>query len=262
MNWSEIPAASPVSFSGLLSFMERWKPGSTRGFRPASTAQIGALGAFHGGRDVLPRVYREFLSVMGDSTGEWRLTRGTTSISALLEDLEDRDHERPDLQRYLKFAVGEDDYNGRQPDDFFDLARPTSDGADADILRIHEERLKHGDAEAERPFSTFSDLLRTLVVVKIAFQIRDKSPRYFDLGRRLKVIERAYELLLRLGFETTELGISLSSIPLENPRRGAIALLLGPTDLDGCLRLRAQDDDEERRLMEIVADHRAELVKP
>ena len=162
MTWPELlKAPPPLSMTGLLTFMERWKPESTHGFEPATADQIAVLAQPHGGLEALPRVYREFLATMGASTGSLKLVWGTTSISALLEDREDRQRERPDPRRYLKFAIGEDDYNGRHPDDFFDLARPTPDGRDAAIIRIHERHLVSGKVAAEQPFPTFSDLLRS-----------------------------------------------------------------------------------------------------
>lgn len=217
MNWSEIPSAAPVSMPGLLAFMERWKPGSTTGFKAASPAQIAALADFYGGLEVLPPVYRAFLATMGESLGDLTLMWGTTSISALLEDLEGPERERPDRSRYLKFAIGEEDYNGRHPDDYFDLTQPTPDGADAQILRIHEQHLRHGEAKAKRPFPTFSDLLRRVIVSKVAFEIKSSSPPYFDFGGRLDVLAKAFSLLDSMGFTRTELGASTSVIPLENP---------------------------------------------
>jgi len=263
MKWPEIPAAAPVSMPGLLAFMERWKPGSTKDFKAASPEQIAALADFYGEQEVLPPVYRAFLATMGESLGDFKLMWGTTSISALLEDLDDRERERPNRSQYLKFAIGEDDYNGRHPDDYFDLTRRTPDGADAQILRIHERHLRHGEAKAKRPFPTFSDLLRRVTVSRVAFDTKSTSPPYFDLGRRLDVLARAYALLDKLGFMRTELGASTSAIPLENHGRGAIAMLTGPTEvLDGSLRLRARDDAEERRLVEIIEDHKSALLGP
>ncbi|MDC0672979.1 hypothetical protein [Nannocystis radixulma] len=260
MNWSEIPNAAPVSMPGLLAFMERWKPGSTRDFKAASSAQIAALASFYGGGEALPPVYRQFLATMGESLGDLTLTWGTTSISALLEDLEDRDRERRAPSRYLKFSIGEDDYNGRHPDDYFDLTRRTPDGADAALLRIHERHLLHGEAKAKRPFPNFSDLLRDVLVAKTALALRSESPPFFTFGRHLDVLPRVYALLRNLGFEPTELGASTSTIPLEAPRREAVALLLDPSDLSICLRFRARDDAEERRLVEIVEDHRSAIM--
>src|SRR5690606_29612900 len=112
MTWSELlKSAPPLSMTGLLVFMERWKPGSTHGFEAATADQIAALAQPHGGIGALPRVYREFLATMGASTGGLRLMWGTTAISVLLEDLEEQQRERPNPRRYLKFAIGEDDYN-------------------------------------------------------------------------------------------------------------------------------------------------------
>jgi hypothetical protein len=261
MNWSEIPAAAPVAMTGLLAFMERWKPGSTEDFQAASADQIRRLAERHGGPESLPPVYHEFLATMGEAMGPWRLTRGTTSISSLLEDAQETGRERADPSRYLKFAIGEDDYNGRQPDDFFDLARPTQDGTDAFVFRLQEERLIRGAPGAEYPFPTFSDLLRAVLVSKVALDLERGSPPFFSLGRHPDVVARAFRLLANLGFATTELAASLNTIPLEARGRGAVALLRRPSDRDVSLRVRARDDAEERRLVEIIADHRAELMQ-
>jgi hypothetical protein len=263
MTWSEfLESPPPLSMTGLLAFMERWKPGSTHGFEPARADQIAVLAQPHGGIDTLPRVYREFLATMGASTGGLRLMWGTTSISVLLEDLEDHQRERPDLRRYLKFAIGEDDYNGRHPDDFFDLARPTPDGRDAAIIRIHERHLVSGKVAAEQPFSTFSDLLRAVIVAKVGLKAvpQQRTPCY-DLGSNPEAPANAYALFTRLGFSLTELGASSAVVPLEHQERGAIALINAPsTLLPGTgVELRARDKAQQLLLEEIIKDHRQEL---
>lgn len=261
MNWSDIPSAAPVAMTGLLAFMERWKPRSTKELRAASADQIQLLAERHGGPEALPPVYRDFLATMGEAMGPWKLTRGTTSISALLEDAQAADGERANPSRYLKFSIGEDDYNGRQPDDFFDLSRPTQDGTDALVFRVHEERLIRGAPGAQYPFPTFSDLLRAVLVTKVALDLDRGSSPFFTFGRHPAAAARAFGLLANLGFTTTELAASTNTIPLEARERGAAALLRRPSDRDVSLRLRARDDAEERRLVEIIADHRAELMR-
>jgi hypothetical protein len=263
MTWSEIlKAPPPLSMTDLIAFMERWKPGSTRGFEPATANQAATLAQPHGGINALPRVYREFLATMGASTGGLRLKFGTTSISVLLEELEDHQRERPDPRRYLKFAIGEDDYNGRHPDDFFDLARPTPDGRDAAIIRIHEEHLVSGEVAAEQPFRTFSDWLRAVIVARVCFQASpEQRTPYYDLGPNPEAPAKAYEFFTRLGFSLTELGASSTVAPLEHQERGAIALIKAPTTSipSTNVRLRARDKAQQLLLEEIIKDHQQEL---
>ncbi|WP_235216857.1 hypothetical protein [Archangium violaceum] len=207
-------------------------------------------------------MYREFLATMGASTGGLRLKFGTTSISVLLEDLKDHQRERPDSRRHLKFAIGEDDYNGRHPDDFFDLSRPTPDGRDAAILRIHEEDLVSGKVAAERPFPTFSDWLRSVIVSRVCLEVGPKQHRrYYDLGPKPEAPAKAYEFFTRLGFSLTELGASSEVIPLEHPERGAIALISAPsTSIPSTgLELHARDKAQQLLLNEVIQDHKHEL---
>lgn len=248
--------------TGLLTFMERWQPGSTHGFKPATADQIAVLAQPHGSIQALPSVYREFLATMGASTGSLRLVWGTTLISALLEDREDRQRERPDPHRYLKFAIGEDDYNGRHPDDFFDLARPTPDGRDSAIIRIHERHLVSGKVAAEQPFPTFSDLLRSVIVARVGLRaVPQQRPLSYDLGPNPKAPDKVYTLLTRMGFSLTELGASPAVVPLEHPERGAIALISAPSKwLPGTgVELRARDKAQQALLEEVLKDHREEL---
>ncbi|NTX10980.1 hypothetical protein HUA76_09305 [Myxococcus sp. CA056] len=263
MTWSTILRSPPaLSMTGLLAFMERWKPGSTHGFEPATTDQMTALAQPHGGLDALPGLYREFLATMGASTGEMRLMWGTTSISALLEDLEDYQRERPDSRRYLKFAMGEDDYNGRHPDDFFDLSRPTPDGRDTAILRIHEEDLVSSKVAAEQPFPTFSDLLRAVIVARVSLEAAPrKQTQTYNLGPNPEAPARTYEFFARLGFAPTELGASSSIIPLEHAERGAVALIRAPSTLipRAGVEVRARDKAQQTLLDEIIQDHQQEL---
>ncbi|CAM4542744.1 SMI1/KNR4 family protein [Myxococcus xanthus] len=267
MTWSKLlEAPPPLSMPGLLAFMERWKPGSTQGFEPATADQIAALAKPHGGINALPRVYREFLETMGASTGSLRLTFGTTSISSLLEDREDLQRERPDARRYLRFTMGEEDeYNTtgrRDTDDFFELTRPTSDGRDAAIIRIHEEDLVRGKGEMEQPFPTFSDWLRTIIVSRLVFEADpDEQTEYYSLGRNPETPAKTYDFLTRLGFSLTELGASSAVIPLEHTEHGAITLIRAPTasiPRTG-LRLRARDKAQQRILEEVISDHEEEL---
>ncbi|WP_239014426.1 SMI1/KNR4 family protein [Archangium violaceum] len=246
----------------MLAFMERWKPGSTQGFVPATADQIAALAKPHGGLNALPRVYREFLETMGASTGSLRLTFGTTSISALLEDREDTQRERPDPRRYLKIAIGEDLPEDRYPDEFLELAHPTSDRWDAAICRIHEDALVRGENTPKRPFQTFSDWLRAIAVSRVAFEADPQNQtQSYGLGEKPEAVARAYEFFARLGFSFTELGASPSVIPLEHRDCGAIVLLSAPSSWlpSTGVELRARDKTQQRILEEVISDHKAEL---
>jgi hypothetical protein len=250
--------------TGLLAFMERWKPRSTQGFEPATADQIAALAQPHGGLAALPRVYREFLETLDASTGGLRLKFGTTSISALLEEREDPQRERPDSRRYLKFAIGEDDYNGRHPDDFFELFRPTPDGRDAAVLRIREEQLVRGKVAVEQPFPTFSDWLRTVIVSRVVFETdpRKQTSSYY-LGPNPEAPAKVYEFFTRLGFSLTELGASSAVVPLEHTERGALALIKAPSPSilspSTGVELRARDKAQQVLLDEVLKDHEQEL---
>ncbi|WP_233262087.1 SMI1/KNR4 family protein [Vitiosangium sp. GDMCC 1.1324] len=267
MTWSKLlEAPPPLSMRGLLAFMERWKPGSTQGFEPATADQIAALAKPHGGLNALPRVYREFLETMGASTGELQLTYyGTTSISALLEDREGPQRERPDARRYLKFTIGEereDSVGRRDTDDFFELTRPTPDGRDAAIIRIHEEDLIRGKGEVEQPFPTFSDWLRTIIVSRVVLEAEpEEQTQYYDLESKPEAPAKTYDFLTRLGFSLTELGASSAVIPLEHTEYGAIALIRAPTASipSTRLRLRARDKTQQALLNEVIEDHKQAL---
>ena len=263
MTWSELlKAPPPLSVAGILTFMERWKPGSTHGFEPATADQIAALAQPHGGLDTLPPVYREFLATMGTSTGGLRLMWGTTSILTLLEERQEPQRERPDSRRYLKFAIGEDDYNGRHPDDFFDLSHRTADGRDAAIIRIHERHLISGKAEAEQPFLTFSDLLRAVIISRVCLEADPrKRTTSYDLGSNPEAPAKAYAFFTQLGFSLTELGASPAVVPLEHPERSAVVLISAPSTLipSTSIELRSRDETQQRTLEEVISDHEEEL---
>jgi hypothetical protein len=262
MAWSGIPETAPVPMSGLLAFMERWAPGSTDRLIPATSDQIAALSEPHGGVNALPRVYRDFLATMGASMGGLRLMFGTVAVPDLLEDQENRARRRPDPRRYLKFAIGEEYENGRQPDDFFDLQSPTADHLDAAVFRIHEEDLLGGETRPDAPFATFSDLLRGVITFKLGLDLESNpKPLTLDFGRDPRIVERVYQFLQGLGFAVNELGASRSVVPVEAAERGAIAVINAPTaKISGTLlELRARTERQQRILEELVRDHRKEL---
>lgn len=243
--------------------MERWQKGSTADVRAATADQIAALvEPLNGGREALPEVYVDFLQTMGEHTGGLKLIRGVTSISELLADREDRDKEHVDPNRYFKYGIGEDDHNGRQPDDFLDLSRKTLDRSDARILRIKEELLIEGKGDPDEPFWSFSDLVRAVVVTNFCLMADpNRRPLFFIFGSRADAVLRVYEFLGKLGFKPTELGASSAMIPLENLQQQSFALLCAPTSSIPVtnLQLRAADEEAERRMAELLRDHRDEL---
>ncbi len=263
MQWSELTSASPLVFSGLLECMERWQPGSTKDLEPATDEMVEELASpLEEGVDTLPLIYREFLASMGVSTGWLRLMWGSTSVTELLADRKDKQRKRPDSQRYFMFALGEDDINGRHPDDFFDLAKRTQDGVDAAIIRISERDLSEGGVDPKAPFATFSDLLRAVITAKLGLQIEDdRSVGYFDFGTDPEAPERVYDFLVRLGFSHTKLGASTRVVPLEASGRAAIALLKGPSPSipRTALRLRSTDPQESAQLKALMDDYQGEL---
>ncbi|MFN0059747.1 MAG: hypothetical protein ACKVX7_14915 [Planctomycetota bacterium] len=264
LTWTEIPTTQPLRMSNLLAFMERWRTGSTKDVRAASSEQIAALvKPLSKGRSSLPSVYLDFLETMGEHSGELRLMRGVTSASELLVDRADLNQHHVDPNRYFKYGIGEVDYNGRQPDDFLDLTRKTPDGADAKMMRIHEERLCEGKVAPEEPFASFSDLVRAVVVMNFCLLLDpNRRPLSVGFGADVEAVKRVYEFLAKLGFELTELGASANVIPLETPRQQAVALLRRSTTVAPLtlLMLRAPDKTEELRLSEIISDHRAALA--
>ncbi|QVW70562.1 hypothetical protein [Myxococcus xanthus] len=263
MTWAELlKAPPPLTMKGLRAFMERWKPGSTEGFKPATAVQIAALAQPHGGLDALPPVYSDFLAAMGASTGSFRLTFGTTSISALLEDREDTQRERPDPRRYVKVAIGEELPEDRYPDEFFELFRPTPDGRDAAIVRIHEDDLVRGKQTAKRPFATFSDWLRAVAVSRVVLETEPrKQTKSYSLGEKPEAVAKTYEFFSRLGFSLTELGASSAIIPLEHRKYGATILISAPSLWipRAGVELRARDKTQQRILEEAISDHEEEL---
>lgn len=262
--WSVIQEESPLRMHALMAFMERFSQGSTADARPATREQIAALAELLGGTvDRLPRVYLDFLQTMGEQIGKLRLTRGITSISALLADRRGRGRAHVDSQRYFKFAIGEDDYNGRQPDDFFDLHRIWANGEDAAIIRIREEDLIDSRQTPDEPFGSFSDLVRSVMVNKLCKGTRaDKLPAVsFGFGTVAGATVKVYELLAGLGFELTELGASPRIIPLENTAKRAVALLAGPSPTlpDTGIWVRTLDEKYLRHITEVLSDYRAKL---
>lgn len=256
--WAALELAPvPVYMAALVAFVERTRPGISQSFRPATAEQITALAAAHGGVDVLPGVYREFLAVMGESTGELELTWGSTSITDLLEELVHPDIVQPDPARFVKFGIGE--YNidcGKQEDDFFDLAQRTADLHDAAVFRAFGKDLMQGVARIERPFATFSDFLRTMVAEQTWFAGRNDTAVWLR-QEGPAAAPRYLDVLERLGFVLTELGGSSHCVPMENPERDAVALLDRPA-MQGrgtFLKLHARDPKQLRLLREIITDH-------
>ena len=263
MTWKQVCEARPLEMRGVLAFMERLRPGSTRDIRAATPAQIASLvEPLDRGIDALPRVYLEFLKTMGDHSGALELTWGTTSINAIIAERSETSGGRADSNRHFKFSIGEDDYNGRHPDDFLDLARMRSDRCDAPVLRILEADLIQGKRTPDQPFASFSDLVRSVVVGQFGLDTDPSDPPVpFGLGGDADASARAYEFLVGLGFELTELGASPSRLVLEDPRRGALALLTGPPSmLSGTLlSVRLPSGNDGRQLAEVLNDYEARV---
>lgn len=259
--WPTIEASEPLSIPALCDFMERWRPEVTHGFAAAPQEEIRRLAAPHGGVGALPSVYRDFLQRMGASTGELRLVRGSTSVSALLAQRDEDPGENPDPQRYVRFSTGSVDMDGELLADFFDLAARTADGRDAAVLRMDPNGLADPAYEPWRPFESLSDLLRSVTISRLCMEAFPRKKPTFPLGNEQDARVRCTELLGRLGFALSTLGASPRIIPLEHEARNAIALL--SRDEPGTmtlLYLRARDRVEEIKLAEIVADHLPTIV--
>lgn len=69
-------------------------------------------------------------------------------------------------------------------------------------------------------------------------------------------------MLVKIGFEVSELGVSAGTAPLEAVERGAIALLLGPSSgiSQTSLSVRACDENERLHLKEVISDYELELL--
>ena len=264
LTWKQVCEARPVEMPGLLAFMERRRPGSTREVRAATPAQIAALvEPLDQGADALPRVYIDFLETMGEHTGALNLTWGVTTVTALLAERSETGRERPDPNRYFKFSIGEDDYNGRHPDHFFDLSRMRPDRSDAAVIQILEGDLVRKRGTPDEPFASFSDRVRAVASGQLGLQNEDGEQSVpFGLGDKADAPARAYDFLVELGFELTELGASPSVVVLENPRRSALAQLLGPSaDIPGTLlqvRIPAGTDGQD--LAEVLEDYEARAM--
>jgi hypothetical protein len=235
----------------------------TRGPR-GDAAQITALvESLDGGADALPRVYLDFLKTMGEHSGELKLTWGVTSASALLAEHSEPRRERSDPNRYFKFAIGEDDYNGRHPDHFFDLSRMRPDRSDAAVIQILENDLVQKRGTPEEPFASFSDRVRAVASGQLCLQVEDGEQSVpFGLGDDADAPARAYDFLVAMGFELTELGASPSVVVLEDPRRNAVAQLLGPSaDMPGTLlQVRIPAGNVGLQLAEVLADYEARVM--
>ncbi|MBA3544985.1 MAG: hypothetical protein H0T76_00730 [Nannocystis sp.] len=261
LTWKQVCEARPVEIPGLLAFMERRRPGSTREVRAATPAQIAALvEPLDGGIDALPRVYLDFLETMGEHTGALEPRCIVSSVSALLMERSEPGRSRPDPNRYFKFSIGEDDYNGRQPDDFFDLSRMRPDRSDAAVVRILEGDLVRGRGSPDEPFASFSDQLRAVAASEFGLDTEAERSVAFGFGDDADAgaAARGYEFLVGLGFELTELGASPSRMVLEDPRRGAFALLNGPSPMNPgtLLRVHIPAGKNGLHFAEVLKDYR------
>ena len=264
LTWKQVCEARPVEMPGLLAFMERRRPGSTREVRAATPAQIAALvEPLDGGTDALPRVYLDFLETMGEHTEALEPRCIVSSVTALLTERSERSEpgrSRPDPTRYFKFSIGEGDYNGRQPDDFFDLSRMRLDRRDAAVVRILEGDLVRGRGSPDEPFASFSDQLRAVAASEFGLDAEAERSVAFGFGddADADAAARGYEFLGGLGFELTELGASPSRMVLEDARRGAFALLNGPSPMipGTLLRVHIPTGKDGLHLAEVLKDYR------
>lgn len=256
---SAADASSALDMVAVCSFVERWRPGATKAFVPATPEQITALAGPSGGVSVLPPVYLDFLSTMGVSTGGLGLLWGSTSVLELLAERE-RDHgSQPDPRRYLKWGIGENNRDcGKEEDWFFDLRQRTSDLSDAMIVEAYPRDLADAASMAIHPVSTFSDRLRTMLTQFVWFD--DSRGSILLRYTEPTAPTRAAEVLNRLDFDATELGVSGHCIPLVSPSRQARACLDVPRTATGAtvLEIAASDPRELALLREILLDHLGE----
>lgn len=259
--WQVVEASIPLKLSALLEFMERWSPGVTQDFAGAQAAQIRELAEPHGGVSEMPGVYLEFLERMGDSTGDLDLVCGSTSVGALLELRKVAGEDVPVPRRYVRYSVGEEDFEGEFLADFLDLATRTSSGADAAVLRVSPAALAAPARPPWRPFESFSDLLRSVTISRLCMEAVDRKEAIFGLGKEDAARVRCTEFLAKLGFELSDIGASPRVLPLEDKQRGAIASLSREEpQTTTLLYLRARDRVEELKLSELVSDHLPEIL--
>lgn len=253
--WSAIQRSPTLEIPSLLAFMERIAPNSTREVSGASAEQIEALAAPHGGRAKLPPVYLDFLERMGASVGQLRFARGSTCIEELL-DLREDSAPLPNPKRFLRYSTGEENHGGLLVADFFDLSNRSADGRDAAILRIDPRLLEASDEKASRPFASFSDLLRSVIVSRLCFETDERPVLNFDLDEDEEDRIRCVEFLEKLGFGLTEMGASTEAIPLEHRQRGVFGMLQRMVGSKmTLLLLKARDKMEESRLREVLLDN-------
>ena len=262
MDWAEIEASCPLAMGTVLEFMARWQPDSIRSVRAASAEAIAEYAEPHGGSEKLPDVYVDFLSTMGEDCGALAPNFRSFALSELLKDRSEEKEAVPEPSRYVKVSVGEEDYNGRHPDDFLDLEAPQCDGADAGMIRILEADLVNGLVEPEVPFPSFSDMIRRLAVAQVAFNVSPRRrPLSFGFGADLDSAQRAYEFVVRLGFAVSDLGASTAVVTLEDPARGAIGLLIPANDRrpSTTLRYRAREETQEKLIQQLLAENQQAL---
>lgn len=259
MKYSDLDQYVTVDFEAARLFLERWAPGCTSKLVPASREDTDELAARYRGA-ALPSVYCAFLSMMGEAVGDLGLVRGTTSISALLHDLDVAGP--PEASgRFLKFAIGDDTLEQLQPSYFFDLATRSADGSDAAIVRAEDDAIARGVPSDPPPFASFSDLVRGVFTTNVALDLT-KEHVYENLGEDPLGPERAIAFLSTLGFELTELSASRTVIPLECSKRSAIALVLAPFSDTPRTRMyvKSRDEREQVLLSELFRDNTIALL--
>jgi hypothetical protein len=255
------PDQATLSMSGVLVFMERWLPGSTREIEGATPEQIERLAEPLGGTSALPSVYLDFLRTMGESTGPIRLVNGTTAASALLADRDDDEHPHLDQTKYFKYGLA--DLGEVIPlDAFLDLTRRSPDGRDAPVIAGLEGDLVRDDYPAMEGRASLSDEIRMIVFGQLALALDSPDRhRYVYLGDDPAVPSRLLALLLKAGFGVTELGASSEMILLESTARGiALRMKAGlHRDEVGLVDFQAKIEAHATWLYEILRDHKAEL---
>jgi hypothetical protein len=257
------PVHATLTMSAVLTFMERWRPGSSGDVRAATSEQIERLAEpLPRGVASLPSVYLDFLQSMGESTGPIHLIKGTTAASALLADREDLEHPHLDQTRYFKYGVA--DLNEVIPlDAFLDLTKRSPDGRDAPVFDGLEGDLARNDHAPMSGCGSFSDEVRMIVFGQLA--LSSESPNMGDghlyLGKDPAAPERALRLLQQAGFAFTELGASSDIIPLESAARGiSVCVTSGPDrNLAGLVEFKAKTEAQATWLYELLQDHKAEL---
>ncbi|MDB4987864.1 MAG: hypothetical protein JWN04_3042 [Myxococcaceae bacterium] len=253
MDWSDIERGDPLEMPALSSFLERNAPGSTRRMRGATEERIASLASpLRGGASALPRVYLEYLRMMGERRSPMKLGWALPEVSALLAARK-RIQKSTAPARYFKYAYGMTVNGERKDDQFLDLGRPIGGGVDAHVVRGTDRELAEGRPVGEA-YESFSDQLRFSAVSVVERFLGHYELEAFQPER----VRDMFDALRNMGFEVTELGGCASRVPMVAPGKGMVALLatVQSANTSPHVTVAARDEKQLMRTAEILKDLR------